>query len=124
MKFEVPGYEEGAFGISLESDIVSDRSDEAEDGGVSLSDKDVYTFPELIAFRFFFLSEFLTPDGESQLSTATLPQERWVCWLYSLGELVRSSPSLENPKNAVQMIAQKRTLSGSLVLLRASPILA
>ena len=54
MKFEVPGYEEGAFGISLESDIVSDRSDEAEDGGVSLSDKDVYTFPELIAFRFFF----------------------------------------------------------------------
>ena len=51
-RFEVPGYEEGAFGIFPESDIVSDHSNRAEDGGVSPSDKDVYTFPELIAFRF------------------------------------------------------------------------
>ena len=52
-RFKIPGYEEDAFGISPELDIVSDR---AEDGGVSLSDKDVYTFPELIAFRFFKVS--------------------------------------------------------------------
>ena len=52
-RFKIPGYEEEAFGISPELDIVSDR---AEDGGVSLSDKDVYTFPKLIAFKFFKVS--------------------------------------------------------------------